>query len=111
MIKNITLKNLLFIGFLIELIIYGFSYIIAENWGGIFRLSARYSGRLSLVVYLIAFYHFTFSFIKTKSEKKLKNSVIVFCFLHYIHFIYLAIAVHLNDIPIIPTSIPIVIIV
>ena len=103
MTKNISLKRLLFFGFLVEVVIYGFSYIIAENWGEIFRLSARYSGRLSLVVYLVAFYHFTFSFIKTKSEKKLKDSIIVFCFLHYIHFIYLALAVYLNDIPIIPT--------
>ena len=55
MIKKISLKNLLFTGFLIELLIFGFSYIIAENWGEIFRLSARYSGRLSLVVYLICF--------------------------------------------------------
>jgi hypothetical protein len=37
-----------------------------------------------------------------KSEKKLKDSIIVFCFLHYIHFIYLALAVYLNNIPIIP---------
>ena len=70
MIKKISLKNLLFTGFLIELLIFGFSYIIAENWGEIFRLSARYSGRLSLVVYLICFYQFTFSFLKKKSEKK-----------------------------------------
>tara|TARA_B100001175_G_scaffold43369_1_gene32593 strand:+ start:197 stop:769 length:573 start_codon:yes stop_codon:yes gene_type:complete len=102
MIKKISLKNLLFTGFLIELLIFGFSYIIAENWGEIFRLSARYSGRLSLVVYLICFYQFTFSFLKKKSEKKLKDSIIVFCFLHYIHFIYLTLAVYLNNIPIIP---------
>ena len=102
MIKNISLTNLLFIGFLVELMIFGFSYIIGENWGETFRLSARYSGRLSLVVYLVSFYHFTFSFIKKKPEKKLKESIIIFCFLHYIHFIYLTLAVYLNDIPIIP---------
>ena len=102
MTKKISLKNLLFTGFLIELLIFGLSYVVAENWGEIFRLSARYSGRLSLVVYLICFYQFTFSFLKKKSEKKLKDSIIVFCFLHYIHFIYLTLAVYLNNIPIIP---------
>ena len=97
-----SLKKLLIIGLLFELVIFGVSYLIVDNWGETFRLSARYSGRLSLVIYLICFYHFTFSFVKRKSETKLKNSIIVFCFLHYIHFIYLSLAVYLNDLPIIP---------
>ena len=50
MIKNISLTNLLFIGFLVELMIFGFSYIIGEQMVEKFILSARSSGRLSLVV-------------------------------------------------------------
>ena len=99
---KINLKNLLIIGLFFELIIFGISYIIVDNWGDTFKLSARYSGRLSLVIYLICFYHFTFSFIKKKSHTELKKSIILFCFLHYIHFIYLSLAVYLNDLPIIP---------
>ena len=99
---KINLKNLLIIGLFFELIIFGISYLIVDNWGDTFRLSARYSGRLSLVIYLTCFYFFTFSFIKKKSETELKNSIILFCFLQYIHFIYLSLAVYLNDLPIIP---------
>ena len=102
MFLNKNLNKLLIIGFLVEALIFVFFYQMTDNWGEIFRLSARYSGRLSLIIYLICFYHFTFSFIKKKSSEKLKNSIIVFCLLHYIHFIYLALSVYLNDLPIIP---------
>jgi len=61
---KINLKNLLIIGLFFELIIFGISYLIVDNWGDTFRLSARYSGRLSSVIYLTCFYFFTFSFIK-----------------------------------------------
>ena len=102
MFLNKNLNKLLIIGFLVEALIFVFFYQMTDNWGEIFRLSARYSGRLSLIIYLICFYHFTFSFIKKKSSEKLKNSIIVFCLLHYIHFIFLALSVYLNDLPIIP---------
>ena len=102
MFLNTDLKKLLIIGFLVEALIFIFFYQITDNWGEIFRLSARYSGRLSLIIYLICFYHFTFSFIKKNSSEKLNNSIIVFCFLHFIHFIFLALSVYLNDLPIIP---------
>ena len=103
MIK-LTFKSYLSLGILAELIILIFFYLISENLGDIFRMSARYSGRLSLVIYLICFYHFTFSFIKRKSKTELNQSVIIFCVLHYIHFIYLALSVYLNDLPIIPSK-------
>ncbi|MBT7739208.1 hypothetical protein OAP92_03865 [Flavobacteriaceae bacterium] len=102
MFLSTNLKKLLIIGFLVEALIFVCCYLMTDNWGEIFRLSARYSGRLSLIIYLICFFHFTFSFIKKKSSEKLKNSLIVFCFLHYIHFIFLALSVYLNDLPIIP---------
>lgn len=101
---KLTFKNFLSLGILAELIILIFFYLISENIGDIFRMSARYSGRLSLIVYLVCFYHFTFSFIKKKSIYKLNQSVIIFCVLHYIHFIYLALSVYLNDLPIIPSK-------
>ena len=103
MIK-LTFKSYLSLGILAELIILIFFYLISENLGEIFRMSARYSGRLSLIIYLICFYHFTFSFIKRKSKTELNQSVIIFCVLHYIHFIYLALSVYLNDLPIIPSK-------
>ena len=89
MFLNKNLNKLLIIGFLVEALIFVFFYQITDNWGEIFRLSARYSGRLSLIIYLICFYHFTFSFIKKNSSEKLNNSIIIFCFLHFIHFIFL----------------------
>jgi len=101
---KLTFKGYLSLGILAELIILIFFYLISENLGDIFRMSARYSGRLSLIIYLICFYHFTFSFIKKKSKTELNQSVIIFCVLHYIHFIYLALSVYLNDLPIIPSK-------
>ena len=101
MIK-LTFKDYLSLGILAELIILIFFYQSSENLGDIFRMSARYSGRLSLIIYLICFYHFTFSFIKKKSIHKLNQSIIIFCVLHYIHFIFLALSVYHNDLPIIP---------
>lgn len=101
---KLTFKNFLSLGILAELIILIFFYLSSENIGDIFRMSARYSGRLSLIVYLVCFYHFTFSFIKKKSIYKLNQSVIIFCVLHYIHFIYLSLSVYLNDLPIIPSK-------
>jgi hypothetical protein len=72
MFLSINLKKLLIIGFLVEALIFACCYQMTDNWGEIFRLSARYSGRLSLIIYLICFFHFTFSFIKKNHLKNLK---------------------------------------
>ena len=101
---KLKFKNYLSLGILAELIILIFFYLSSENLGDVFRMSARYSGRLSLIIFLICFYHFTFSFIKKKSINELNKSIIIFCVLHYIHFIYLALSVYLNDLPIIPSK-------
>ena len=66
-----------------------------------FRYSARYSGRLSLIVYLYCFYVFSKEFEGNKYNKT-KKVVLLFSVLHLIHFIYLAFSVWLNELPIIP---------
>ena len=52
--KKITFNTLLFLGIFTELLIFLFSYLYKENFGDVFRYSARYSGRLSLIIYFIS---------------------------------------------------------
>jgi len=68
-----------------------------------FRHAARYSGRLSLFVFLITFYIFAFGHPKpVKENTQLRNWLLLFALVHIIHFGFLATNVILNDIPIIP---------
>lgn len=53
MIK-LTFKSYLSLGILAELIILIFFYLISENLGDIFRMSARYSGRLYLFILFVS---------------------------------------------------------
>jgi hypothetical protein len=103
--KKITFNTLLFLGIFTELLIFLFSYLYKENFGDVFRYSARYSGRLSLIIYLYCFYVFYISLIRNKNFNKLKEFVLIFGILHVIHFGYLAMSVYLNELPIIPVKI------
>ena len=66
-----------------------------------FRYSARYSGRLSLFVYLLCFYLFSLEY-KQGVFNFTKKATLVFAILHLIHFVYLSLSVFLNDLPIVP---------
>ena len=101
MFLSTNLKKLLIIGFLVEALIFVCCYQMTDNWGEIFRLSARYSGRLSLFVYLLCFYLFSLEY-KRGVFNFTKKVTLVFAILHLIHFVYLSLSVFLNDLPIVP---------
>jgi hypothetical protein len=70
-----------------------------------FRYAARYSGRLSVFVFLIAFYLFAFRYPKpVKENTQLRNWLMLFAVVHVIHFGFLATNVILNDIPFVPVK-------
>lgn len=96
------LKQLLVIGVLIELLLFAFLLITSETIADAFRLSARYTGRISFGIYIVMFYHF----INEKSQKKTLDKTnlwgILFCVLHLIHFGFLSASVYTNNLPIIP---------
>lgn len=101
--KN-SLKKLLIIGILAELIILLISYYMNSSPEATFRYAARYSGRLSAFVFLIVFYLFATSFPAPVAENRhLRNGLIVFALLHLIHFGFLATNIYLNEIPLVPS--------
>ena len=101
----IRLYQFIFIGVFIELILFVFFFYFNDAIEDVFRLSARYTGRISFGLYLLMFYHF----INEKSKGiSLQNTYLwgmVFCVLHIIHFIFLSASVYLNELPIIPHKI------
>ncbi|MEL7532589.1 MAG: hypothetical protein AAFN10_14825 [Bacteroidota bacterium] len=71
----------------------------------VFRHAARYSGRLSALIFMITFYVFASSYPKPIAENQaLKSLLTTFAVLHVIHFGFLATNVFLNDIPIVPVK-------
>ena len=99
------LNLFIFIGVLIELILFVYFFYFNDAIEDVFRLSARYTGRISFGLYLLMFYHF----INERSKGKvLQNTYLwgmVFCVLHIVHFAYLSAAVYFNDLPIVPHKI------
>lgn len=93
-------KKLVLLGVFIELLILIFSYLKNPSLDFTFRYAARYSGRLSLMLFLIAFYNYAKYTPKPFSIKSpLKKIITLFAVLHGIHFIFLALSVYLNNIP------------
>jgi len=100
--KN-PLGKLLVLGCIIEILIFVGAYLMQPSLEETFRHAARYSGRLSLVVFMIAFYLFAFGYPKPIKENfNLKNWTVLFAVIHIIHFGFLATNVVLNKIPIVP---------
>ncbi|MDT0606834.1 hypothetical protein [Croceitalea rosinachiae] len=100
---NFSLKKLLLFGVMAEVIIFFFCHLTQPSLEETFRLSARYSGRLSFGVFLVAFYRFAFGHPKQiKENTKLHHWLILFAVVHVIHFGFLATNVILNEIPIVP---------
>jgi hypothetical protein len=95
------LKKIISFGVFVELLIFLIFFLSVDDISETFRYSARYSGRLSLIVYLYCFYVFSREFERNKYNKT-KKVVLLFSVLHLIHFIYLAFSVWLNELPIIP---------
>jgi hypothetical protein len=96
MINKFSFKQLLYFGIIIEIIIFFIFYFTKEDIGDLFRYSARYSGRLSLLVYLYCFYSYVRTFLIDQDLKKVKDLVFIFGVLHLIHFGFLALSVYLT---------------
>lgn len=97
---NLSFKTLLLLGISLELLILLISYLLHPELGETFRYAARYSGRLSAIVYLYAFYQYAVSFpTPIKDNFELRNFIRLFAILHVIHFGFLASNVFLNAIP------------
>ncbi|MFT7121503.1 MAG: hypothetical protein ACJAZ9_001681 [Neolewinella sp.] len=102
--KGFSLRPWLVAGVVLELLIFGACYFMFDDIGEVFRHSARYSGRLSLFIYLFAFSYFALTFYDDRPEvmANVKKLVTIFCVLHFIHFSFLATNVIMNDIELIP---------
>lgn len=96
------LNQFIFFGVVIELFLFVFMFILNDSIGEVFRLSARYSGRISFGLYTVMFYHFINEKSKGKALQNTYSLGMVFCVLHVIHFGFLSGAVFINDLPIIP---------
>ena len=105
MINNFSYRQLLFTGIFLETIIFFIFFYYKQDLGDVFRYSARYSGRLSLIIYLYCFYKFYRAFLNSDNLKRVKDLVFIFGVLHVIHFGFLALSVYLNNLPIIPVKI------
>ena len=105
MINNFSYRQLLFAGIFLETIIFFIFFYSKQDLGDVFRYSARYSGRLSLIIYLYCFYKFYKAFLNSDNLKRVKDLVFIFGVLHVIHFGFLALSVYLNNLPIIPVKI------
>lgn len=99
---NLSYKKYLIFGVLLELLILLYFYLIMDNYGDIFRYVARYSGRLSLIIYLFCFYQYVCSFERLKNIQNTKTAVSIFCILHLIHFVFLVLSLYFNELPLIP---------
>lgn len=98
-----NLKRLITFGILAELLIFAICYFMESSLEETFRLSARYSGRLSFGVFMIAFYLFAFGHPKAiKENAQLQNWLVLFAVVHLIHFGFLSTNIYLNNIPIVP---------
>lgn len=84
---------------LAELLIFLVTYYISASLGETFKYSARYSGRLSLIIFLMTFYAYSTSEKSISENVALKNLLRIFAIVHVIHFGFLATNIYLNDIP------------
>ena len=105
MINNFSYRQLLCAGILFETIIFLIFFYSKQELADVFRYSARYSGRLSLIIYLYCFYKFYRAFLIKDNLRSVKDLVLIFGILHIIHFGFLVLSVYLNDLPIIPVRI------
>lgn len=104
---SFDLTKWLLFGVLLEVAIFGYCYFAFQGeLAEVFRYAARYSGRLSLFIYLFAFSFFglTFQHNSPGVLPTLKKIVLIFCVLHLIHFGFLATNVMMNDIELIPVK-------
>jgi len=101
---KLSLQKMLLLGICLEFLILVICYYYPEK-EETFRYAARYSGRLSAVVFLFTFYRYAMAFPNPLREnKEVRNLVQLFAVLHVIHFGFLATNVYLNDIALVPVK-------
>jgi hypothetical protein len=102
---NLSLKQILFIGILAEALILAGSFYFHPTIGETFRHAARYSGRLSALLFLYCFFLFSNSSNGSRADAvPLHNYLRSFAVLHLIHFFFLASNVYLNKVPLLPVK-------
>ena len=101
--KTILLKRGCELGVLLEVLLLLILLRIEPDINEVFRYAARYSGRLSLGIYLLCFFLFRAASLKNKSLEITKKALGVFAIMHLIHFFFLAYSIYLNQVPIVPT--------
>ena len=101
--ETILIKKGFVLAVLMEISLFIFLYSFEPEINEVFRYAARYSGRLSLVMYLLCFFLYKEASLKNKSLDITKKALGIFATMHVIHFIFLAFSMYLNEVPIIPT--------
>jgi hypothetical protein len=94
----------LLVGLILEVLILFLALVNGDSNAEVFKLAARYSGRLSLAVYLFAFHVFTIAFVRGSDPgfEKAHRIVTTFALLHLIHLGFVAMNVRLNAIELVP---------
>jgi hypothetical protein len=100
--SKISPRLLILIGIVFESVLFFTFFLLKDELGEVFRYAARYSGRFSFVLYLLAFYWFILEHTLNLPLIRTKKWVSVFSIMHVIHFGFLAASVGLNDLPIVP---------
>lgn len=98
------LKRLFWLGLLAEALIFIYSFLQTSTIAESFRLSARYSGRLSLF-YFVGLFLLVGNSWTERRKTKLRIFIslsLTFALLHFIHWIFLGLNVYLNEITLIP---------
>lgn len=102
---KLSLSKLLLIGVLAEVLIFSTCFVIHPELEETFRYAARYSGRLSAIVFLLSFYAYVMAFPKQLRENEaVRNLVVLFAVVHVIHFGFLGMNVYLNEIALVPVK-------
>ena len=98
--RDLKLNQLIIAGLVVEAVILAYGYYVYEAPGDIYRIAARYSGRFSFLLYLFASWQFIADYRSAKASfSNLSKVVMLFCIMHLIHFVFLALSVYLNEIP------------
>lgn len=97
-----------YIGIALELFVLVVSYAYSKNDVALFfQLSARFSGRVSLLFFCMLFIYATLHpSLERKSEPMSIKFILAsnFAICHLIHWAFLAIAMHLNNRPLVPVK-------
>jgi hypothetical protein len=100
-----SFQKLLFIGVFLEALIFTVCYYLHPELDETFRYAARYSGRLSALVFLYAFYSYAMAFPRPLKENiEVRDLIKLFAVLHVIHFFFLTTNIYLNNIELVPVK-------